>query len=549
MNIPPEIRRDSLCAKGLFTKCEFCYKINIRNMIRKRKCMLSRFLLAVFSLCFLFSNIYASAVSVRTDAKISPEEGPISGDNETIITSEDGFFVNKKIIQTAGGAAHSLALDDDGEVYSWGNNTYGQLGDGSNVSVNLPVNISQTSDTLKDKKIVQIAAGFYHSLAIDSKGNLYTWGRNNSGQLGNGTNINSNEPVYIPTDFSVDKVTSRADHSVAIDSSGLMYSWGTNNANLLGHSNGANRKPEKVSEGMMANVKAVSVSTGNNHSLVLGSDKRIYAWGSNASGQLGLGYSTNVPSLISTLSNVKTISAGGGHSFAMTEDNKIYSWGYNDNGQLGNGTYSSAGLPTEVTYNFVGLDETATAAGSGYSSVLNIRGKIYTWGWNIYGQLGSGVTSTNNPLPGEVYAGGVLLDKEIVSISGGQYHSLVIDSSGRVYSWGRNDNGQLGSGDKTSSNVPVEVDFGSLLDREITSVKFDNNEALSFSVIDEKTIRAVVPPHAAGKVDVRIIDNKGNSWIITLGYEYIEEIIPAPDSEFPPEIETPNTGVGKIVSK
>ena len=113
--------------------------------------------------------------------------------------------------------------------------------------------------------------------------------------------------------------------------------------------------------------------------------------------------------------------------------------------------------------------------------------------------------------------------KTISQISAGSGHSLALDSEGQIYAWGYNYYGQLGNGDTTDSNTPVQTNFSNMLDRSITSIKFGDVEAISFNVIDGKTIKAITPPHTAGKVDITITDNEGKTWTILQGYEYMGE--------------------------
>ena len=118
---------------------------------------------------------------------------------------------------------------------------------------------------------------------------------------------------------------------------------------------------------------------------------------------------------------------------------------------------------------------------------------------------------------------GVLAGKTITQISAGFSHSLALDSEGQIYAWGSNHRGLLGNGDTTDSNTPVQTNFSNMLDRSITSIKFGDVEAISFNVIDGKTIKAITPPHTAGKVDKTITDNEGKTWTILQGYEYMGE--------------------------
>ena len=162
------------------------------------------------------------------------------------------------------------------------------------------------------------------------------------------------------------------------------------------------------------------------------------------------------------------------------------------------------------------------SVGGNHSLALDSEGQIYAWGSNDYGQLGNGDTTSSNT-PVKVDTSGVLAGKTISQISAGSNYSLALDSEGQIYAWGDNYNGLLGNGDTTSSNTPVQTNFSNMLDRSITSIKFGDVEAISFNVIDGKTIKAITPPHTAGKVDITITDNEGKTWTILQGYEYMGE--------------------------
>ena len=142
-----------------------------------------------------------------------------------------------------------------------------------------------------------------------------------------------------------------------------------------------------------------------------------------------------------------------------------------------------------------------------------------------------------------------------ISAAAGSGHSLALDSEGQIYAWGSNDYGQLGNGDTTDSNTPVQTNFSNMLDRSITSIKFGDVEAISFNVIDGKTIKAITPPHTAGKVDITITDNEGKTWTILQGYEYMGEKQEEENNDnsqnntdqntiSPEDITAPNTGRG-----
>lgn len=218
---------------------------------------------------------------------------------------------------------------------------------------------------------------------------------------------------------------------------------------------------------------------GTGNDLVLHwANTRLFAWGSNGSGQLGNNSITDSP--IPTPVNEeallvgKTIfdtASGSNHSIALTSDGRVASWGYNAFGQLGNGTFNDSNIPISVTGTALsGKTVIAIAAGQFHNLALCSDGTLVAWGYNFYGQLGNG-TTTNSNSPVAVSRTGVLSGKTIISIAAGSYHSFALCSDGTLASWGYNGNGELGNGGTGFSQLPVAVDTsGVLAGKSITSV-------------------------------------------------------------------------------
>ena len=178
------------------------------------------------------------------------------------------------------------AATPSGAAYAWGANGNGQLGNGTIADSNTPVPVSLPSGVTA----TVIAAGSGHSLAIDSNGKVYAWGANFSGRLGNGTTAGSSTPVafMLPGGVAATEIAAGYNHSLAIDSNGKGYAWGLNNYGQVGNgipNNGANPTPVAIM--LPSNVTATKIAGGSYHSLAIGSDKKIYAWGANTNGQLG----------------------------------------------------------------------------------------------------------------------------------------------------------------------------------------------------------------------------------------------------------------------
>ena len=346
--------------------------------------------------------------------------------------------------QISAGADHVLAINDKGELYAWGHNNLGQLGNGekglifSDISEdkNTPQRIG--SDT--DWKIV--AAGSYHSLALKNDGTLYTWGHNGSGQLGNNSDTGITRPAQVGTD-TWKAIAAGDNYSLALRSSGSLYAWGTNKFGQLG--DGTRRlsiTPKLI--GTAADVwKAVAV--GYTHSLAIKNDGTLYTWGNNSHGQLGRVTTTPwsaTPTRIGTDSDWKAAAGGTEHSLALKNDGTLHSWGDNSSGQLGDGTTTPHTTPTQIGTD---ADWKALACGGAHSLAVKSDGGLYTWGSNRTGQLGIN-NNSNRRSPSQVEGTG--WDKVIGGrgIRGKLSHSLALKSDGTLYSWGYNMNGQLGNG-------------------------------------------------------------------------------------------------------
>ena len=348
--------------------------------------------------------------------------GNTTNSNVPVAVSTTGALVGKTLIATVCGLDFSLALCSDNTLAAWGNNSSGQLGNGGTTTSNVPVAVTMTG-ALSGKRVINVTAGYSHSLALCSDGTLAAWGNNTSGQLGNGGTTTSNVPVAV------------------------------------------------TMTGALAGKTVVAVAAGNYHSLALCSDGTLAAWGSNSYGQFGNGSTTssNVPVAVNTSGVlagrlVISISAGSSFSLAVCSDGTVAAWGSNSVGQLGNGTTTSGNVPGMVSAAGVlsGKTVVAATAGDSFSLALCADGTLAAWGYNSSGQLGNGSTSGSN-LPVAVNAAGTLAGKTVVAIAAGSSHSLAMCADGTLTAWGYNYYGQLGSGGISSSNVPVAVSAANLV--------------------------------------------------------------------------------------
>ena len=347
------------------------------------------------------------------------------------------FSSAREIVQVAAGGTHTAAVTKDGDLYMWGRNYYGQLGVYSNADSRIPIKVNNSSSTLPEKSVKYIALGYYHSAAITKDSNLYMWGGNGSGQLGDGTTTDRYTPVKIMD--NVASVSLGGSHSAAVTKDGSLYMWGDNGNGRLGDRTTTDRyTPVKI----MDNV--ASVSLGSSHSAAITKDGSLYMWGYNYYGQLGDGTTTDRYTPVKIMDNVASVSLGGDHSAAITKDSNLYMWGGNGSGQLGDGTTDNKTRPHRVASNVQSVK-----LGYIHTTVISKDGGLYTWGYNYYGQLGNGTTTdSSNPIK---------IMNDVVNCAGGDRHTIALRKDGTVYTWGYNDCGQLGDGTTTKRTSPVAI--------------------------------------------------------------------------------------------
>jgi alpha-tubulin suppressor-like RCC1 family protein len=322
----------------------------------------------------------------------------------------------------AGAGYDSLAIGSNGGLYAWGWNIAGQLGDGTTTDRDSPEAITLAAGVTP----TAIAAGYYHSLAIGSDGNLYAWGWNGAGQLGDGTTTEHNSPeaITLAAGVTPTAIATGDYHSLAIGSDGNLYAWGDNQYGELGDGTTTDRySPEAIT--LAAGVTPTAIAAGYDFSLAIGSDGNLYAWGVNIDGELGDGTTTDrdTPEAITLSAGVTAtaIAAGNSDSLAIGSDGKLYAWGYNGNGEVGDGTTTQRDSPEAITL-AAGVTPTAVAAGGGHSLAIGSDGKFYAWGFNKYGELGDGTTTQRDRPEAITLAHGVTP----TAIAAGFLHSLAI---------------------------------------------------------------------------------------------------------------------------
>jgi alpha-tubulin suppressor-like RCC1 family protein len=358
------------------------------------------------------------------------------------------------------GAAHSCALTSAGGVLCWGDNTYGQLGNGSTVP-NSPTPVPVTG---LDSGVMWLSVGSYHACAVTTAGAVLCWGENNVGQLGDGSTQNSSTPVNVSSLTSnVASVTAGYGHTCALTTAGGALCWGDDTYGQLGDSDNQGRTAPVAVTNLTAGV--ASISAGFAHTCAVTTTGAAMCWGLNNAGQLGIGKVTDAktpnssPQAVSELSTgVASISAGYAHTCAVTTAGSALCWGMNGAGQLGS-------VPTDATVpNKVGGLAHVASISAGYlhTCAVTQSGGALCWGFNGKGQLGSGSKKQLSAKPVQVSG----LESGVVSISAAEVgddlnnngmHTCAITAAGGAECWGNNASGALGEGSTVNKDKPVMV--------------------------------------------------------------------------------------------
>ena len=365
-----------------------------------------------------------------------------------------GLAASDSISAISAGSWHALALKSDGSLWAWGFNYQGRLGVGTgglNDFRSTPTRVGASVDWKT------ISAGGSHTLALKTSGRLWAWGDNGYGQLGNGKDGLANSsftPIEIGIDADWVEISAGGSHSLARKSDGSLWAWGSNSYGQLGDGTKTNSNiPVKV--GTESNWKAISA--GASHSLALKNDGSLWAWGANSYGQLGNDTKVNSsePVRIGT-GTWKAISAGGWYTLALKSDGSLWAWGDNETGQLGIGSNSLKDFRSTPVQVGADTNWSAISAGNAHALALKSNGSLWTWGYNSTGQLGYSGANRNTPVR-------VGTDANWLKISAGGYYSLALKSDGVPFAWGNNRNGQLGNGKsglENSSSAPAIIGAG-----------------------------------------------------------------------------------------
>ena len=445
---------------------------------------------------------------------------------------------DKKISNIVSDEYTMVALDEDGKVYTWGDNGYGILGNGTTQGINIPICISEMENDLKGKKITDVFLDNHMIIALDEQGEIYTWGNNVSGRLGDGiTEVGYKEyrstPMCISNlenDLKGKKITDvflNYGIVVVLDDEGKIYTWGDNEYGQLGDEGTEVRYDEyrdipmciSDMENDLKGKKIASISYYSDVVIVLDEEGKVYTWGRNNDGQLGdgeteVGYNTyrNVPRCISDISGsdlkgkkiTEIVYSYDNIVIAIDNEGKVYTWGRNESGQLGDGM-------TEIGYDnyrnipkcisdinesdLKGKKITSIPYSSDIVIALDEEGKIYTWGSNERGQLGDGIIEIgygnyrNIPMCINDIEGKRVVDIIYIELDG---KVVVLDNQGKIYTWGDGELIKCVSDSSDENNVLYNKEINIILsiDRDLKEFYYyaDNEGNLYYQFIQRNPV-------------------------------------------------------------
>ncbi|KAL1023407.1 hypothetical protein UPYG_G00040470 [Umbra pygmaea] len=373
----------------------------------------------------------------------------------------------------------TLSAGGSGTIYGWGHNHRGQLGgiEGAKVKVPTP------TEALATLRPVQLIGGEQTLFAVTADGKLYATGYGAGGRLGIGGTESVSTPTLLESIQHVFirkvAVNSGGKHCLALSSEGEVYSWGEAEDGKLGHGNRSPCDRPRVIESLRG-VEVVDVAAGGAHSACITASGELYTWGKGRYGRLGHGDSEDQlkPKLVDVLQGHRVIDvacgSGDAQTLCLTDDDMVWSWGDGDYGKLGRGGSDGCKVPMKID-SLTGLGVMKVECGSQFSVALTKSGAVYTWGKGDYHRLGHG-SDDHVRRPRQVQG---LQGKKVIAIATGSLHCVCCTEDGEVYTWGDNDEGQLGDGTTNAIQRPRLV--AALQGKKINRVACGSAHTLAWS--------------------------------------------------------------------
>jgi len=346
---------------------------------------------------------------------------------------------------------HAAAIKTDGTLWTWGLGTSAQLGDNTITSKLTPVTTFAGGNNWK-----QVDCGNFHTAAIKTDGTLWTWGSPTAGRLGiNDTVTNRVTPV---TTFAGGtnwkQVSCGSQHTAAIKTDGTLWTWGNGGNGRLGNGGITSSTPVTTFAG---GTNWKQVSCGQFHTAAIKTDGTLWTWGNGTNGRLGNNNTTdNSLTPVTTFTggtNWKQVTTGVDHTAAIKTDGTLWTWGYGTNGRLGNN--DTTNVLTPVTTFAGGTNWKQVECGNSYTAAIKTDGTLWTWGLGTNGRLGTN-DGIQRLTPVTTFAGGTNWKQ----VACGYLHGAAIKTDGTIWTWGRNNEGQLGNNSTTNSLTPITTFAG-----------------------------------------------------------------------------------------
>jgi len=366
------------------------------------------------------------------------------------------------------GRTHTVAIGTDGSLWAWGGNRSGQLGDGTTTDRLSPVRIGADYDW------TSVSAGRHrwdsHTAALRTDGSLWVWGGNVHGQLGNGmgenwddSRANSAVPIQIAPDYKWVSVSAGHTHTLAIRNDGTLWIWGMTGsaANGLRSLNPIFHGDAPVQLGEETNW--MSVSAGDIYNAAIKTDGSLWGWRGDIEHWWyeSITIRNDTPIQIETATDWVSVSAGMANALAIRADGSLWGWGRNDAGQLGDGTRTYRDVPVQIetSSNRTPSSWASVVSGHFHTVALKADGSLWTWGVNVYGQLGDGTGGhgwgdRSDDRHSPVRIG---MDYDWVCIAASSGRTLAAKADGSLWAWGNNQWGQLGDGTTITRLRPVRI--------------------------------------------------------------------------------------------
>ncbi|MGH0174691.1 UNVERIFIED_CONTAM: hypothetical protein FKN15_000455 [Acipenser sinensis] len=373
----------------------------------------------------------------------------------------------------------TLSAGGSGTIYGWGHNHRGQLGgiEGAKIKVPTPC------EALATLRPVQLIGGEQTLFAVTADGKLYATGYGAGGRLGIGGTESVSTPTLLESIQHVFikkvAVNSGGKHCLALSSEGEVYSWGEAEDGKLGHGNRSPCDRPRVIESMRG-IEVIDVAAGGAHSACITATGELYTWGKGRYGRLGHGDSEDQlkPKPVEALQGHRVVhvacGSGDAQTLCLTDDDTVWSWGDGDYGKLGRGGSDGCKVPMKID-SLTGVGVVKVECGSQFSVALAKSGAVYTWGKGDYHRLGHG-SDDHVRRPRQVQG---LQGKKVIAIATGSLHCVCCTEDGEVYTWGDNDEGQLGDGTTNAIQRPRLV--AALQGKKINRVACGSAHTLAWS--------------------------------------------------------------------